>query len=210
VAKRPKRSELPDDDLVTRDEDRPVSVLDRAARIEEALAAAEVDGDGAWYVKHLNGRQIQFCLLMAKYGDARRAFRESKLSGSLDATVTDPYVAAYIRALDNQASTAAFVDRMALMERFNRIALRAEDRGDFKNALAANTSLAKLIGLDRDLGVNRDADGRPISIAASRGEDVIDADYEEVLKQNGIDVKSLEQDVTRDKRDMDGEDEQTN
>lgn len=205
MAKRSKRSELPDDDLVTRDENKPISVLDRAARIEEALAAGEVDGDGAWYVKHLNGRQIKFCLLMSKHGDAKRAFKESGLKGSLEQTVLDPYVAAYVRALDAQASTAAFLDRMVMLERFNRIALRAEDRGDFKNALAANTALAKLIGLDRDPGVNRDAEGRPVSIAASGGEEVIDAEYEEVLRQNGIDIKSLEQGVTRDKRDSEAE-----
>ena len=171
-----------------------IPALDRAARIDTSLAENTVDADVSWFVAGLSAKQREYGIQLVNFGgDWRKAADAVGYGPSVSRETIEKgdVMEAYMKSIEATIATAAVLNSGIVVSRINRIALRAEQEGNLPVALAANKSIGDVFGIFEQKGavIRANADGIQITISGTRDkkDDVIDADFEELLARNGRD-----------------------
>lgn len=179
-------------------------VAERASQIEENLEEGSVNADSTWFVRHLSDRQKLYGLNYIRFaGDWKKA----ALNAGYSASTTQSHIengdamVAYMTAVKAEFATLQALSANTVLNRLNRIALKAEGSGELDAAIRANTKIGEALGLfeKKNAPIQINGDGNQIIIAAPRSE-ADDAVYQDpaiqaALRRNGMEPPALSEPV---------------
>ena len=170
--------------------------LEDAARIDgvrRALACLSPDADSTHLFGHLSDKQKMYATYFVKHeGDWRKAARQAGYGASAtqESIEAGEAMSAYMAALKAEISLKIGLSAATVMSRLNRIALKAEEEKEYPSAIRANIKLGETFGMfhTEATTINVNAEGVIIQIGKPRdvSDDVIDAEYQEILERNGV------------------------